>query len=89
MEKQVFSLHDEKANAYTQPFFMDQKGQALRALDGIVNSPDSNVNKYPQDFKLYKLGTFNDWDGVLTSLATPELIANATDFVKLETKKEN
>ncbi len=82
MEKLVFSLHDEKANAYTQPFFLNQVGEALRALDQIVNSPDTNVNKYPEDFKLYQLGTFNDWDGTLTSLPTPQLVGNATDFKK-------
>jgi len=82
MVKQIFSLHDDKALAFTQPFFMDTVGQATRALDGIVNSPETNVNKYPKDFKLYKLGTFDDNSGKLTSLDVPEFIAEANEFLK-------
>lgn len=82
MVKQVFSLFDSKANAYIQPFFMAQKGQALRALDSIVNNPQTEVNKYPADFALYKLGEFDDVSGQLVSLKVPEFIANAIEFVK-------
>lgn len=82
MEKTIFSLHDIKAKAFTLPFFMDQKGQALRALDGIVNDENTQVHKYPEDFKLYKLGTFDDNSGLVCSLSTPEFLVDATDFVK-------
>lgn len=84
MEKQVFSLYDEKAVAFTQPFFMHQKGQALRSLDGLVNSKDTQVNQYPGDFKLYKLGVFDDVSGKITSLSEPEFVAHASDFLKNE-----
>lgn len=84
MEKQIFSLFDKKACAYTQPFFYHQVGQAVRALDGIVNNKETNVNKYPEDFALYKLGTYNDNSGKIVSLNEPEFLNNAVDFLKIK-----
>lgn len=88
MVKQVFSVFDKKAKAYTQPFFMNQKGEALRAFDGIVADKQTQIAKYPEDFALYKLGEFDDVSGLLSSLNEPEFIAHAVDFVKEEPKGE-
>lgn len=88
MTKKIYSLKDEKAEAFSQPFFMDTDGQALRALDGIVNNPETQVNRYPQDFTLYRLGTYDEKTGRLESRETPKLLASATDFVKHEAETE-
>lgn len=84
MIMQMFSIFDVKAKAYTQPFFMPQKGQALRDFDGVVNNEQTPVNKYPEDFSLYKLGEFDNISGKVVSLNQPEFLANAVDFVKKE-----
>lgn len=88
MQLQVFSLFDSKAKAYTQPYFMPQKGQALRSLDGIVNNPQTEVYKYPDDFKLYKLADYDNLSGKFIPLQEPEFIANAVEFKKEETQGE-
>lgn len=80
MELKVFSIFDEKAQCYGQPFFMAHNGMALRAFSDLVQDKQSNVNKHPSDFKLYALGVYDDNSGVLVSHPQPEFLANATDF---------
>ncbi|QGH72128.1 MAG: DNA binding protein [Microviridae sp. ctjWc39] len=56
----VFTIYDSKAEAYLQPFFLKNKGEAIRALTDIVAKPDHNFCKYPEDFTLFELGVFDD-----------------------------
>lgn len=86
MELKVFSIFDEKAEVYGQPFFMPHNGLALRAFSDLVGEVGTNVNKHPSDFKLYVLGSYDDVSGKIVSNAVPQFLANAMDFVK---KSEN
>ena len=81
MLKNTYSLLDTKAQTYTNPFYFAQNGEALRALDGIVNDGQTQVSKYPEDFQLYKIGTFDDVSGEIKG-HEPEFIAKALDFKK-------
>lgn len=64
---QIFSVFDKKAVAYLQPFYYQQKGQAIRAFEDSVNNPETAFNKHPEDFSLYLLGEFDDTTGEITS----------------------
>lgn len=87
MKLLMFSIFDVVAKIYSQPFFMPTTGQALRAFGDEVNNPQSTINKHPADFRLFKLGDFDDNSGVIVS-KNAEFLANAVDFVppKLEGK---
>lgn len=63
----VYSVYDEKALVYGLPICFSTDGLALRAFADLVSNPNSNVNKYPSDFKLYRIGEFNDTTGELIS----------------------
>lgn len=79
---QVFSIFDVKAKCFGQPFFMSHNGMALRAFSDLVGEKGTNVNKHPEDFKLYKLGEYDDNSGELTSLEQPDFLANASDYLE-------
>lgn len=79
----IFTIHDEKANIYMTPFFFPTQGQALRAFNDLVNDENSTVNKHPEDYRLYTLGTYDDQDAIFTT-STPKLIASATDFISIK-----
>jgi len=81
MKLKVFSIFDEKAQVFSQPFFMAHNGLALRAFSDLVGEKGTNVNKHPSDFKLYNIGFYDDVSGALESLSQPEFLANATDYV--------
>lgn len=77
----VYSIFDEKAAVFGVPFFMKNKGIALRAFGDLIKDGNTSINKHPDDFKLYYLGEFDDNSGSLVSCKQPEFIAHAVDFV--------
>lgn len=75
----VYSVYDEKALVYGFPTCFSTDGLALRSFSDLVSNPNSNVNKYPSDFKLYRIGEFNDASGEMTSI-TPVFLAVGTQY---------
>ena len=65
MELNVYSIYDTAAKAFATPFFVPNDGLAIRAFSDNVNSPESQINKHPEQFILYKIGTFSDHDAKL------------------------
>jgi hypothetical protein len=66
MEIKVFTIYDEKAEAYLQPFFSDTHGLAIRSITDLVNDPNHNFCKYAADFTLFQIGTFDNKTGMIT-----------------------
>lgn len=84
MNLNVYSLFDQAAEAFTQPFFLHNDGLAIRAFQDNVNAPDTNVGQHPEQFTLFKLGSYNDTNGELspitpTSIALGVELKNPTD----------
>jgi hypothetical protein len=61
--KKIFTVYDEKSEAFLQPFFLDTNGQAIRAITDCVNDLNHQFGKHPSDHTLFSLGTFDDSDG--------------------------
>ena len=66
MIKKVFTVYDDKSEAYLQPFFLDTVGQARRAITDCVNDVNHQFCKHPSDYTLFELGTFDDSTGEFT-----------------------
>lgn len=58
--KKIFTVYDEKSEAYLQPFFFDTVGQAVRAISELVMDPQHSFGKHTADFSLFQLGEFDD-----------------------------
>lgn len=80
MKLKVFAIHDAKAEAYLQPFFMANKGSAIRAITDIVTKPDHQFAKYPEDFTLFELGEYDDSNGQMLPHLTPIPLAKAIEL---------
>lgn len=76
----VFSVYDNKAEAFMQPFFADTVGLALRAFQQNTENKDSVLNKYPNDFVLYEIGQFNDITGELENYETNKNLGIAIEY---------
>lgn len=65
MKLVICSIHDTKAEAFSQPMFFQAVGQALRAFIDAVSDgdPKSNFAMHPEDFNLFRIGTFDDQTG--------------------------
>ena len=60
MKLNVYSIYDDTAKAYTQPFFMKNHGEAVRLFADEVNgSRDIPIKNHPEQFTLYYIG---EWD---------------------------
>ena len=62
----AFCLLDMKAGAFATPFFMHHDAQAVRAVTELGQDLNTTVGRYPSDFALCWIGTFDDASGVLT-----------------------
>lgn len=80
MKIEVFAVYDAKSKAFMQPFYAAAPGLAGRMFGEACQDPSTALFKYPEDFVLYHIGTFDDASGELVPLAKHEQLARATDF---------
>lgn len=81
MKVNLYSVRDVKAGAYNVPFCASNDAIAGRMLGGVVNgNRETSLARYPEDFQLFRIGTFSDDDGVV-SPEVPAFVLNATDLV--------
>jgi len=80
MKTNIFSIFDEKAQAFTSPFFQPAVGQAMRAFNDLVVDSKTTIYSHPEDFSLYHIGVFDDNDAQVESFPQPRLLARATEF---------
>lgn len=80
----VYSFYDSKAKTYHTPFFLKQDGQAIRAFLDLVNNPQTDIAKYPEDFSLFKLGQFDDETGCIYPDEKVPCLVRAWELVNKE-----
>jgi len=78
MVKNIYSIYDEKAEAFLQPFFFDTHGQAIRAIVDCINDPNHNFARHTSDYTLFTLGLFDDSDATITVNKTS--LGNLVEF---------
>lgn len=79
----VFSIYDEKAEAYNLPFILPQVALAIRTFAGHLQNPapGNTLAQFPSDFALYHLGTFDDRTGKLESFTEPRFIVRGSEVL--------
>lgn len=77
----VYSIRDAKAETFSLPFYQHNDGLAERNFRNLVNEPNSHVNKNPEDFDLYHLGSFDDNVGKFTPLDTAKHLCKAINLI--------
>lgn len=76
----AFAIYDAKAESYGPPFFEQSKGSAIRAFTEAANDRTSTIGKYPADFSLFHIGTYNPDDARMESLKTSVHLGLALEF---------
>lgn len=61
--KQIFAIQDLKGGFYGNPFTCVNADIALRILDSLLSQENSDYRRYPSDFILVRLGTYNSVTG--------------------------
>ena len=77
----LICVRDRAINAFLKPFFLTHLGGAERAFADEVNNPQSELNKHPEDYDLFQLGTFDDGTG-LFEVGVPRQISIGKNVYK-------
>ena len=80
MISKIFSIRDNKAGAFMQPFYMPNQAMAIRAISDCVSDQNHMFNKHAMDYDLYYLGEFDDASGKTTALETPEHVVSCVQL---------
>lgn len=82
MTLKVFCVFDSKVEAYMQPFFMKSRGEAIRGFTEVVNDPKTSIHKWPADYTLFELGSWDESKAKFELLSTPYSLGVGLEFVK-------
>jgi len=76
--QKIFTVYDEKAEAYLPPFFLNTNGEAIRAITDCVNDLKHQFGKHPSDYTLFSLGTYDPQSGTFENEKAP--LGNLLEF---------
>lgn len=76
----MFAIRDSAAETFHPPFCARATGQATRDFATQINRADKDNPLYlhPEDFELYRVGTYNDNTGTIESCA-PQIVMRGKD----------
>lgn len=61
----IFAIKDSKGECFLSPFMMRTDAEAVRAFDTVVKRGDSELSQHPEDYFLYRVGSFDVLSGNL------------------------
>jgi hypothetical protein len=81
---QCFTVFDSKVGAYNFPFQEHSTGAALRAFIDAIEDTSSALNKHPEDYTLFHIGSYDNATAKFEIFKTPTPLG-----VALELKAQN
>lgn len=80
MQKFFYSVYDSKAKVFSNPFTSVNHLTATRDFNRAANDPSSDISKFPEDYTLYEIGSFDDVLGILVPHENPTNLGMAIQF---------
>lgn len=80
MKTKIFTVYDSKAECFSAPSFIGATGQATRSFEASANTPDNDFNKYPGDFTLFEIGTWDDEKAIITMYESKVNLGTALEY---------
>lgn len=77
MVLKAYSIRDEKSEIFHLPFFKHTHGEAEREFKTLTNDNKSTISKFPEDYDLFHIGTYDDNTGKFEPLVTPTHMVKA------------
>jgi len=65
----LYSIYDTKAESWGNPVSIRTDAEAIRMFKVVANDDQSEIGKHPEDFMLFRVGTFNNETGSVEGLA--------------------
>lgn len=70
----LYTVFDAKAAAHLQPFWAVNDSVAIRMFETACMDETHDFNRHAEDYQLYRIGTFDQVDGILEPSAPHPLI---------------
>ena len=83
----MYAVYDKNVGAYMTPFTSLNDNSAIRNFSQASLNPEA-FGKYPQDYNLYKLGTYNDSNGQFENLEHPIQLISAVNAIQVEQENQ-
>lgn len=77
----VLSVRDRAINTYGVPIHVVAVGAGLRSFMDECQRPESPFCAHPDDYDLYRLGTFDDQTGLFNS-ENPQMLLTGKECAK-------
>jgi hypothetical protein len=75
MKLNAYTIFDVASGVHMRPFFSQADGQAVRGFKDIATDAEHEVGKHPEDYTLYRIGSFNDQTGKIEGEEPEKLIS--------------
>lgn len=83
MLMQFYSIFDTAAGVYLRPFVSQADGEATRMFSDLCTDGDHPVGRHPEDYSLFRLGSFNDQNAIIDG-HSPECLCTGLEMVALQ-----
>lgn len=70
---EMFAVYDRKTGAFSQPFFLRSKPEAMRSFIDAIASKDHVFARHPDDYTVHHIGAWDDTTG-LVQQGDPKLV---------------
>jgi hypothetical protein len=77
----LFTVHDRASDTYIKPFCMETERDAIEGFKEVCKDEKTNYHKYPEDFTLLYLGSYNPRTAEF-DLGDKKILINASSFVQ-------
>ena len=90
MKVNLYAVFDRASGIYDGPIPGQSDGQMIRNFSDMALNADHQIGKHPEDYTLFKVGTWNDGTAELVDVVSEKLInggecvANARANVNLQ-----
>ncbi|QCQ84755.1 nonstructural protein [Blackfly microvirus SF02] len=74
------SVFDSKVGAYSPPFSVSTRGEAIRSFSDACSDDKLPFAKHPGDYRLFLLGEFDSGSGMVGGFTTPEPLIGADEI---------
>lgn len=82
----IYSVYDDKADAFLQPFFFRTNEEAMRAFSAAAKDEKHQFHTHAADYTLFEIGDFSEQVGNIKGLDAIKNLGNA--LIHLNTIKE-
>lgn len=73
----MYTIQDDKMEVHGYLHLCDTDAQAVRQFGDVINDNTSVFSKHPEDYRLFRVGTFNTLTGVVCPVAPVRIIVGS------------